>query len=176
VTAFGMFLAIEAALHKRGRAVDGTVVAIHGAGKIALSLCRRLQEAGAHLQVTDAARRRPCDVLVACARGAATSALLAATPATLVCAVPDACLDPRDVDALHARGVLSLPPELAAAGGLIHAVRLHLSPGSQEEPVAEIVDFAWRTRKMLSEAAGRDPRHVVRRWLDAARALATARA
>jgi valine dehydrogenase (NAD+) len=140
-TAWGVWLAIEAALAHRGRSVAGSRCAVQGVGNVGAPLVRHLIEAGAHVTASDPDLERlgslpdgpevvapdeiltrPCDVLVPCGPSRVIDRGLASQLACdVVCGAANNVLADDDAGrVLHERGVLYVPDYLANAGGLIH--------------------------------------------------------
>ncbi len=146
MTALGVFEGIRAASRFRfgSETLAGARVAVQGLGNVGVELCRRLDDAGAHLIVADIDRERvdraakelgakkatpdeihaaEVDVFAPCALGAV---LDDHTVPELRCSVIAGCAnnqlaEDRHGDALHRRGILYAPDYVINAGGLIGA-------------------------------------------------------
>jgi leucine dehydrogenase len=140
-TALGVFLAMEAALARHDRAIEGAVVAIQGVGSVGGALAQRLVQAGARVLAADPddANRaalpesvhvveparildQVCDVLAPCGPARVIDAARAArVRCRIVCGAANNLLgDDAAAGVLQDRGVLLVPDFLANAGGLIH--------------------------------------------------------
>ena len=182
-SALGMFLAIEEGLRRQRIALKGAPVAIHGLADVGLALGERLHEAGARLVVADADPLRahaaarlldaqvvdearilatPCDVLVPCARGGARFA----TPATRIAAalVCGTAADPL-FDVVDEHGLLWLPDDLVASGGLIAASLLPRRPRPGHELVEAIYGIGQRVHEFAERRGHGRTREVADAWI-----------
>jgi leucine dehydrogenase len=145
-TARGVFLCLEAAVHRLGRDLVGVHVAIKGLGNVGSSLAEQLHRAGARLTVADidparVARAREAwgaaaapveaiagvaaDVFAPCALGGdLAEATIPSLRARIVCGAANNQLARPEDDARLARaGILYCPDYLVNAGGLIHVAQ-----------------------------------------------------
>jgi len=190
-TAFGVFVAIEAAVQRlSGRAsLEGVRVAVQGLGSVGMHLARHLHHAGASLVVADVdaaraekARERfgaevvgvdaiiaaPVDVFAPCALGAVLNArTIPSLQARLVAgAANNQLATPADGDALHARGVTYLPDYLVNAGGIISVAREYRGEGEEAAVMAEVSRIRERVLELLGRVAseGRTPARIADAW------------
>jgi leucine dehydrogenase len=144
VTAYGVFMAIRAAVRHRFGATDlaGLTVAVQGLGHVGLPLCGHLHDAGAALVVADLDPARTADAARRFGAEVVDPADIFAQPVDLLapCAL-GGVLDDRTIPQLHARlvvggannqlalarhdamlaerGVVYVPDYIANAGGVI---------------------------------------------------------
>jgi len=186
-TAFGVFIAIEEGLQCVKRRLRGATIAVQGLGAAGMSLCERLQDAGARLIVADldpartleAAARfdariveasrilaEPCDVLAPCALGEVLKAdSVANIRAAIVCGTAaNQLADAVAGDALHALGVLYLPDYLVNAGGTISVARAWLEQGSAADVVHEVALIGQRVNELLERSGSRAPVRTANDW------------
>jgi leucine dehydrogenase len=165
VTAYGVLMAIRAAVRHRERAggLLGLKVAIQGLGNVGRPLAGYLREAGALLTVADPDRaraeeahrqlgadvvepdgihRQPVDLFAPCALGGVLDErTIAELQAQIVCGGANNQLAaPRHAALLTARGILYVPDYLANAGGVIdfHQERIDDSPAAVLAAVGRI--------------------------------------
>jgi glutamate dehydrogenase/leucine dehydrogenase len=140
-TAEGVQLAIEAALLRTGRSVEGAIVAIQGIGQVGRALVERLVAAGARVIAADplpaALETLPsevrlvapeqivteaCEVFAPCGPAGTIDVQVAdALDCKIVCGAANNPLSALSIGRrLAARGILYVPDFLANAGGLIH--------------------------------------------------------
>ena len=144
VTAYGVLMAIRAAIEHRFQTTDlsGLRIAVQGLGNVGLPLCRYLHEADAELIVADMDPARvaeaertcratvaspstiydqPADLFAPCALGAILDAeTVPRLKAKIVCGGANNHLAQLEIDALLAsHGVLYIPDYVANAGGVI---------------------------------------------------------
>jgi leucine dehydrogenase len=176
-TARTVFGAIEAAVRiNLERPLDGVTIGVLGVGKVGSALTEMLVEAGAQVEVADAAAiraidlaerldgvtcvpldgflGRPLDVLAPCAMG---ELIDEGTVGRLDCRVVAGAANNPLVNhttavALHRSGVLYVPDFIANCGGILHvAAEFERLPGWElEEQLARCVE---RAAEILGEAA-----------------------
>ena len=172
-TAHGIFRAIRAALHHRGRETAGAHVAIQGMGSVGGTLATLLVEAGAHVTAADPreASLRPamdtevrwvtpdsisrtrCEVFAPCGPpGVIDAAVAAELRCEIVCGGANNPLTGVDVARdLDARGVLYVPDFLANAGGLIH-LAVALEGGDAEATLRRLDVIPENLSAVLTQA------------------------
>ena len=182
-SALGLFLAIEAALHRMRKRLKRATVAVHGLDATALALCERLREAGARLVVADAdpthaedASQRfdaaivgehefagaNCDVLVPCSRRISRFVDQSTRPqAALVCGTSADLL----LDGLSTEDGIWLPDDLVACGGLVCGTRKFLQPSAGGEVVEEIARIGGRVHEFMERRDGRSSQAVADDWI-----------
>ena len=181
--ALGVFLAIEEGLRGERASVRGATVVVHGLDSVGFALCERLRDAGARLIVSDAnpARARAasrlfdaqvvdepaifsthCDVLAPCS--AAASRFI---ESSTVIAAPLVCGTAADAlfDVIDERGLIWLPDDLVASGGLIAGAMTLLRLGGSSEPVKMISRIAHRVGEFLERREGRSSKEVLDAWI-----------
>ncbi len=178
-TAFGVFMAIRAAVEHRTGDDDlsGLGVAVQGLGNVGYRLCGYLAEAGARLIVADirdqaveqavrdfdaravspeAIFEVEADVFSPCALGAVIDDdTIVRLHATIVAGGANNQLaEPRHGDELHRRGILYAPDYVANAGGVIDVASE--GPGYCEKKVLERVEGIGATLKRIFARAERE--------------------
>jgi glutamate dehydrogenase/leucine dehydrogenase len=140
-TALGVHLAIDAALARLGRSLEGARIAIQGVGSVGSKLVEHLLESGASLIVADKAPKTlsglpdevevvepgailtvDCDVFSPCGPPSVIDArLVEELRCRVVCGAANNPLENSQVATLlERRGILYVPDFLANAGGVIH--------------------------------------------------------
>lgn len=163
-TADGVFRSLRAAVETTLKSdLKGVRVAVKGLGHVGMSLCRKLREAGAELQVADirkasvkravdelgaaalapdAAHAAEAEVFAPCALGGDLNrTAIREMKARIVCGAANNQLEsPEDDQRLSERGVVYCPDYLVNAGGVIAVSRktLGLSDAAVEAKLAEI--------------------------------------
>jgi leucine dehydrogenase len=192
VTAYGVFVAIRAAVrHRTGRDLAGLRVAIQGQGNVGRPLAGYLHGAGAELVVADldparAARAvqdlgaravapeaiydQPVALFAPCALGAVLDdRTIPRLRARIVCGGANNQLaEPRHAGALAARGILYVPDYLANAGGVIdfHQERIDDSHAAVLAAVGRIEGITAEILRK-AEASGRSPQEIADRRVKA---------
>lgn len=154
--------------------LDGTTVALQGAGKVGYFLCRYLHEAGARLFVSDVDAFRldravrefgavpvwperihetECDVFAPCAVGGVLNdATLPALNCGLVAgAANNQLLEPRHDALLRERGILFLPDYVINAGGII-VTAAELESRDAESAKRHVERIPGTLRRVLQQA------------------------
>jgi len=171
----GLLACVAACAATRGRGLAGLRVAVQGCGAIGAAAARALRGAGASLVLTDldAARATTLaaelgarvvapdawlgaevDVLAPCAVGGVIAREdAAAMQAWAVCgAANNALVDLEAARALHARGILHVPDEVASAGAVIDGIGRSVMGLADRGP---LIDALGATARALLEAAAR---------------------
>lgn len=177
ITAYGVFLGIEAAVRFRlgAESVDGLRVAVQGVGHVGLNLCRLLHEAGARLVVADVNRDNlrlvqaelpvdvlppgeilfaDVDILAPCALGnVLTSLTIPKINAKVVAGAANNQLSTvADGARLAERDILYAPDYVINAGGIINVAHEYYGGSSEEEVRAEVARIPARLDKIFNEA------------------------
>jgi leucine dehydrogenase len=178
-TAEGVQLAIEAALRRTGRTVEGAIVAIQGVGQVGRALVDRLIAAGAQVIAADpqpaALETLPsgvrlvapeqiateaCEVFAPCGPAGAIDAQVAdSLDCRIVCGAANNPLSALSIGRrLAARGILYVPDFLANAGGLIH-LAVALEGGDDAATTHRLRVIPENLDRVLAyaEASGADP-------------------
>ncbi len=179
VTAYGVFMAMQAAVRKVFGSDDlaGKKVALQGVGAVGLSLTGRLIEAGAKVFVTDICPEKvqkaveigavavppdrifdqECDIFAPCALGAVINDdTVPRLKASIVCgAANNQLLEPKHGKALQDRGILYVPDFIANGGGVINvADEINIGGYNREralKKVEGIYDTALKVFKVAEE-------------------------
>jgi leucine dehydrogenase len=178
-TARGVCLAIEAALGRSGRALEGAIVAVQGIGHVGRALIDDLVGAGAHVIASDpepaalsslpeGVRVVPpdqiateaCEVFAPCGPSGVIDADVAdALDCRIVCGAANNPLSELSIGRrLAARDILYIPDFLANAGGLIH-LAVALEGGDEAASYARLRVIAENLERVLAyaESCGGDP-------------------
>ena len=177
LTAFGVFLGIEAAVKFRlgADSLQGIRIAVQGVGHVGLNLCRLLHEAGAELTVADVNRNNlklthdeipvtevaptellyaDVDVLAPCALGnVLTAYTIPKLKAKIVAGAANNQLSTEaDGARLADRDILYAPDYVINAGGIINVAHEYYGGSSEEEVRAEIGRIPSRLEQIFQES------------------------
>jgi leucine dehydrogenase len=178
-TAEGVQLAIEAALQRSGRTLEGAIVAVQGVGHVGRALIERLVAAGAQVIAADplpaALEALPagvrlaapeqlvteaCEVFAPCGPAATIDAAVAdALDCRIVCGAANNPLSALSIGRrLASRGILYVPDFLANAGGLIHlAVALEGGDDAATRRSLRVIPENLGRVLAYAESSGADP-------------------
>jgi leucine dehydrogenase len=177
ITAYGVFLGVEAAVEARlgADSLEGVRVAVQGVGHVGLHLCRLLSDAGAVLTVADVNRANlklasdelpvtvvapteilyaDVDVLAPCALGnILTSTTIPKIKAKVIAGGANNQLATEgDGARLAERNILYAPDYVINAGGIVNVAHEYYGESSEERVRADVRKIPDRLRAIFEEA------------------------